>query len=69
MRRIRLILVAPDNNELTAFNNVSNKLAICDLPQTSSEEELTESILELDSVVISYDEQTNKLLDIDVVDI
>jgi hypothetical protein len=55
---------------LTAFNDVSNKLlAICDLPQTSSEEELTEGILELDSVFISYDEQTNKLIDIDVIDI
>ena len=33
---------------LTAFNDVSIKLlAICGLPQTSSEEELTESILEL----------------------
>jgi hypothetical protein len=55
---------------LTAFNDVSIKLlAICDLPQASSEEELTEGILELDSVFIPYDEQTNKLIDIDVIDI
>jgi hypothetical protein len=55
---------------LTAFNDVSNKLlAICDLPQTAEEDELNEGILELGSVCISYDEQTNKLIDIDVVDI
>jgi hypothetical protein len=45
---------------LTAFNDVSNKLlAICHLRKTSSEEELTEGILELQSVFISYDEQTS----------
>ena len=55
---------------LTAFNDVSSKLlTICGLLQTSSEQELTESILELNSVKITYDEQTNKLIDIDVIDI
>ena len=55
---------------LTAFNDVSGKLlTICGLLQTSSEQELAESILELNSVKITYDEQTNKLIDIDVIDI
>lgn len=55
---------------LTAFNDVSSKLlAICGLSQTSSEQELTEGVLEMNSVKITYDEQTNKLIDIDVVDI
>lgn len=67
---VEKVRVPEQRLRLTAFNDVSNQLLeICNLPPTSSEEELTESILQLDTVLISFDEQTNKLIDITVVNI
>ena len=50
---------------LSVFNDGVKKFQIlCNLLETPSEENLIESILELDTLTITYDSQTNKLIDV-----
>ena len=55
---------------LSVFNDAVKKLQNqCKLVETPSEESLIESILELDTLMITYDCQTNKLIDVELLDI
>ena len=55
---------------LSVFNDAVKKLQnLCKLVEMPSEESLIESILELDTLMITYDCQTNKLIDVELLDI
>ena len=55
---------------LTSFNDTANKLLnICDLAPTATPEEFIEHLLDLDVLLMSYDVQTNKIINVDIISI
>ena len=40
---------------------------MCDLAQTATPEEFIEHLLNLDVVLMSYDVQTNKIINVDII--
>lgn len=49
----------------TPASGCSKLFALCNLTEMASEDDATQEVLELDTVQISYDTQTYKLIDID----
>ncbi|CAB4010128.1 Hypothetical predicted protein [Paramuricea clavata] len=71
---LRLYIEVNGNSQqrlrLTAFNDTANKLLrIGNLAPTATHEEFTQCMLNLDPLFISYDIQTNKLINVDIIDI
>ena len=59
-----------ENHRLILYNDVAAKLfGLCNLQDEPTDDEITRSILELDDVKIIYDTQSNKLIDIELIDI
>ena len=59
-----------ENIRLTLYNDVATKLfGLCKLEGELTEDNIIESILELDDVTILYDTQSHKLIDIECIDI
>ena len=59
-----------ENIRLTLYNDVANKLfTLCNLEGEPTEDQIIESILELDDMKIVYDAQSHKLIDIELIDI
>ena len=59
-----------ENIRLSLYNDVATKLfSLCKLEGEPTDDEIMESILELDKVKILYDTQSHKLIDIELIDI
>ena len=50
-------------------DTVTKLLTICNLKEISSEDKITEAVLQLDTVKLCYDRQSHKLINIEKIDI
>ena len=50
-------------------DTVTKLLTICNLKEISSEDKITEAVLQLDTVKLRYDRQSHKLINIEKIDI
>ena len=68
---LRLFIeISEQKLRLTSFNDTANKLLnICDLAPTATPEEFIEHLLDLDVLLMSYDVQTNKIINVDIISI